>query len=355
MWALWWLGLFAVPVIQWPSLSMMASARMTWALWCVVLGISSAWRASPRRYVAVPWLGCWLLGLGLRQLVLVFPSVIWVPWTQAWETVATCSSVWCWWVAIGWGTLTLLRESPRLDLAPALHGALWVNLVAAGLQVTGLWSRWLWWENVGGLLQNSTIWGAWCALSLPVLYGYRKGYALPALLGLLCAHSTSAWLAAGCGWWWLHGRTLRPWHVLAIGAGIVGSKWALGITTLTSLRLGTWVAVLPALWRHPWGIGWGELTFRQVVHAPWPILPHASSDLLRLPLEAGWWVLPLVAYGLWAFADADDHSPLGASLVTAGVLACVQTSLSLAAIGVLAWALWIQWWISRRSHEPQEG
>ena len=342
----------------------LASCRLSWALWAIAAGAIGTF-SGHRRNCRLDLIGVVIAVVGLRQLLLYFPQVVWVEWTQAWETVATFSSVFCWLSVIAWGTVTIVRQGVRIRpwIAPALFGLLCVNLAAAMLQKYGVWTRWSWHETTGGLFMNATTWAAWSAISIPLLLGWRKWAVLPALAGILLSASASAWAALGAAFI----LSRRKLWVLAIIPAVIAvvllQERSDLASTNASIRVTTWSAVSTAIVLNPEGIGWGFGSYQRAL-APivegrtgmWDepgkniVLPHPASDVLLVVLRLGWVVIPVLAFLAFWFSRRLGRDPLSTSIAVAFILACIQTSLSIPQVGFLAWVLLCGWFIERSEH-----
>lgn len=360
-WLAWWVGLAFAPLVPWLNQTVVASGRLSWAAWALAAACLSLLEETPRRRLPLG-AGAALIFLAfLLQLTVILPTVRWVQWTYAWETVAAFGSVVCWMIPVVWGTQAALRHSPRIDrLLPAgLFLLLSFNL-AVWIATTFFGFRWWYFaENPGGAFQNATVWAGFCAVSLPLLWAWKRWAALPAVAGLLIGQSFFAYLALAAGILW--GFRKRRGIFLSVAAAVVflaafrilafpGKEFAVNNV---GYRIHTWAAVVKTIIHNPFGIGFSPDSFMAVARsASGPILPHAASDVLRCVLDMGWGIIPLFGWIAWRGVKRLGDDSFSVSIVVFSVLSCVQSSLSIPPIGMLAWAVWMAWRI-READSPE--
>lgn len=338
MWWGWWAFALTAPLLPTDGLTVDHAGRL-WliAVWLCALGASGLGAA--RRWVEMPWVAWTGLAVSLVEAC---------RWWQGREAVPWLFTQGAWWDTAGWWVVGLFGTTTALQYAPfpsrwvpvALCAVLSLNLLAVEVEWRGI-SRWAFSAlPYTGLFAGSVPWAAWCAISLPVLWAWKRWAIAPAVVGLCLAPTTSAWLASGVWAWW----TLRRWsHRLVMCAGLAAVIWWQEPLFALCLqqRLDTWAAVVRTITEHPWGIGWGFGAYRAVVaHATGPILPHPASDWLSLILRYGWWMLmPCAAGSVWLWHRRP--SPWKAALLVAWWLAAWQTSVSLPVVGALVWVAWM--------------
>ena len=286
------------------------------------------------------------------------PNLPWLfRWGAWWDTAG-------WWYLMLAGSLAVVRHAPvpRDAVTWGLAGVLTATLVAFG------WMAWFPPPQVpigasyGAYVQafdwaawfpSTSSWSAWCAISLPLLWAWKKWSAAVPLMGLCLSGSSSAWVAAVVGWGipLLRHRLRHAWWLMGL-VGLIGvylkepTTWP----SLLGIRWDTWLAVWRTIADTPWGIGWGFGAYQAVAdRAVVPILPHAASDWLMLPLRYGWWTIPAfvwVSWWLWRRAS----SPCVVALRVAWWLSAWQTSVSQPVVGGLVWVVYLWWEIERGWH-----
>ena len=322
-WLSWTLALLVVPWV-WtiPHLSAAHSARVWLILWSGLAVLLGAVTTPVRHttWTGLAWLvlvgGCWEWG---RWSMTALPW-LW-RWAGWWDTAG-------WWLVSLGATVAVSRHSPPLRpwLAP-IFGCLLLAQVLHPFVTTQMF-------------------GAWCALSLPLLWAWTPWASVFALVGLVQAKSFSAVLAVGC-WLW----AVAPRARLAIIAGVLlAFRLESHVWICLSQRWETWLAVLKTIAVTPRGIGW-EFGASQAVlqHTHTAILSTPNSDALLLVLRYGWWVVPAFALvSVWVWRHSDW------SLRIAWILSCLQTSVSHPLVGAWVWLLVIA---SRQEagHEEEAG
>ena len=322
------------------------------AVWLSLAGALGC-LTSMQRSKPLPLLGWLLILVTIRQAIVGFPLVAWTDWTHAWGILASMGSAWCWLIAVAFGVTAAVRSAHPLRKLPLiLFWLLSLNVAAFFLQkVTGL-GIWLFQEHKVGLFLNGTTWAAWSAISVPILWSWRRWAILPALIGLSLSGSTSAWLALAAGMFWLTRGNVR-WPVYAVaGVILLTGLWLFDRYMFlfnVQARLDTWLLTLSAILSNPLGIGWHVMAYANAIRQYAGALPHPGSDVLRLILECGWLAIPilfgLVSSGLKRLGT----DALSTALVICAALACIQNALSTAQIGALALIVWLNWYIREDS------
>lgn len=295
------------------------------------------------------------------QMTVVLPTIRWVEWTRAWETVAAFGSSVCWMVPVIWGTSAILRNSPpvHLKVPKVLFWILLANLLAF-LALKGMgWAWWYYAEDPGGFMPNRIVWASFSAICLPILLEWRPWAWIPAAFGILFGASSCAYLALAMGALWRirNERKAAALFALAVLLLAVIRILLIPLGKFVSwnglIRIHTWIAVVKVILTHPFGIGFAIEPYREALKSsPWPILPHPASELLRLCLIFGWWIIPLIVWTVRRGMVRLKEDGLSCALVVAFALGCVQSSINVPHLGILVWALWMAWRIREAETFP---
>lgn len=351
LWLAWWALLPAVAFAPWPNLAAFPSGRLSWAAWALAAACLGMADSRPGRTVSFKTGSLILLGLFLIQMATVLPSMIWTDWSLAWETRAAFGASVCSAAIILFGTASALRHSPKVHgyIAKYAFWALTVNLAAHFLtQLTPL-RFWYTAQAPGGFFHHLNAWAGACAIAFPILMQAGRLSVAPALAGLVLAGSACAWTAALSSYvigklkmGKLASATLSTCAVLISFMLIVRPE---RFFEMVNIRLRTWLAVSEAILSNPRGIGFGQLSYSAIVrsHSTGQILPHAGSDFLDVILKAGWISAPVLAWIVWRAFSGTKSDGLSLALLTAAILFCVQSSLSVPHVGILAWGAWMAW------------
>lgn len=325
-------------------------------IWLVGLCGLAVWGSSLRpsvRTVRAPVLG-WIVGLGVLGEAWRWFSQTELPWMIRWGA---------WWDTGGWwlvalaGTLAVLAHSssPTTLVRRVLVVVLSVNLLAYGVDwFFGVEKAW-WQGSWSGVFPSETSWAAWSVISLPFLWSTSPVMAIPAILGLLLTHSTSAFLAASIWMFSFAPRRQRVMWIVGCAAAVCvltrlqDTNWLANV----QLRWQTWQAVWKTIWDTPAGIGWAYRSYETVLaHTTTGIINNPASDLLMLPLRYGWWTWSIVLGVTW-WVWTRPSTPLIWSLRMVWGLAAWSTSVSLPIIGGLTWLLWMTERLGRTDEETQ--
>lgn len=372
----WWLFMPACVLIQWPGRTVLFGTSVNWAVWAALGGFLSFMDTSVPRGIksAVP-LGLFLAAV-LIYIVRVLPPLSALGWMEASGPIFAFGSVAVWITFVVFGTMAALRYCPNFSkrLAPALFYLHLLNAAVFFAHILDLYHFWKYSENPGGFLPRVGIWAAWGALSLPILWAWSpwkvtawgrtfnpRFAAWPAILPILWANSATACASLFCAGLWIvvFRRESRRGALLFLLAATALFGLALCrvpaymIFAMIELRLATWLAALSAIASHPFGMGWSPITYDTWMKANWGrvVLPSCASDVLNVVLQNGWVAIPFLAWGVVMAKRTLTAKPLDLALLIAMFYACFQRSLSIAHIGILAWAIWLFWRIDRHEEE----
>ena len=353
----------ACVLIQWPGRTVLFGTSVNWAVWAALGGFLSFMDTSVPRGIksAVPL--SLFLAAALIYIARVLPPLSSLGWMEASGPIFAFGSVAVWITFVAFGTMAALRYCPNFSnhLAPALFLLHLLNAALFFAHVFDLYHFWKYSENPGGFLPRVGIWAAWGAISLPILWAWKRWSVVPAILPILWANSATACASLFCAGLWIaifrkESRKSALLFLLAISAlfGLALCRVPLYmILAMIELRLTTWMAALSAIKQHPFGMGWSPVVYDTWMKRNWDhaVLPYAASDALNVILQNGWIAGLFLAWGAVMAKRALRLRPLDLSLLIAMFYACFQRSLSIAHIGILVWAIWLTWRINRYDTE----
>lgn len=314
----------------------------------------------------MPLLGAFLVYFLAFQAIFHLPKVPWTPMTNAWMMMAGFGGAFCFALITSFGFKAFVEYSPNLKnlLAPCLFCVLSLNAVFYFLQTHGLWTRWFSYENPGGLFSGTTVWAVWSAISLPILFKWRRWAVLPAVLGIVFGRSSTAFMSVILSFSFLYwGRFKLRWKAVGFIFSIFFIRfmekafiwWFMSVQQ----KLYTQFLVLKAILQNPLGIGFGFFSYQNAIlgtgiSGHQAILPHPASDFLHFVLRFG---IPsiflIVLFAVWFFRNIEkDH--LSASLFAFLPPIFIQGSVSNPEVGFLAFFIMAVFIIERSEHAKRK-
>ena len=345
-------------LVQWPGKSATSSVSVSWAAWCLVAGVLGCLEErNPRKVilpVAVPLLALLFFNFSVK----VLPSMKASEWVENWGVVSSLGNSACWTGMILFGTISVLRYSPSIKqwIAPFLFAFHSSSLIAWYLNVLGVWKFWKYSEIPLGFLASHTAWLGWAALSIPILWSWRRWAIIPPLCVFMIYNSYIAVTAFLLALIWASIKTRKLGWILAalsITALILflSSKRyeTSNFVYLVKVRLYTWWVGIKAIMAYPFGLGTEPNAFQKFLlqNSNRQIIPHFASDLIMGVAENGWASIPIVGWVVskTRLLSTDSFS---ISLLVAACFAVIQRSMSVSYFGILAWVIWLAWMVDRK-------
>jgi hypothetical protein len=274
-----------------------ATIPTQWALLSIAL-LPSLWQG---RMAGFHWLGILFLAYACASQIwsLDYGQGLWIAMI--------------WMLAFWWGSV-------QVSLIPLWKGlaiGIALNVPIAYAQAHGWQSVPTMYGGAAGLLYNSTLLGACCALVLAALIENRLWFYTPALAyGLYLSHSRGALLALALA------LIAKHIHWLAALALLIAGAFVLTYSPIPSdvQRLQIWTVVVPKLSFFGWGAGsLTELYIFPDRHLGTQIIKveFAHNDYLQLLFEYGLGAIPI--FILFGYAIVKSLSPV---LICIAILAC---------------------------------
>lgn len=366
-WAVLWCTLPMAFLVQWPHWSAAQSTSLNWAAWAAAAGALSFLEPFPKRSSRFPLFSLLILGIALRYLADILPTLIYTEWTSAWGTIAAFGSGACWLAVVLFGTVSVVRNSPSISiwLPKALFGFISSAVLLVILHELKIYSFWKIAENPGGFLPTSHILADICALSVPILISWQWWAVLPALLGIILAKSLTAMVGLLAGMVWLAYKDFKGnrnvirfglYFVFISAAGFMARTSLQSFYQLLSLRFYTWLAATLAILRNPLGIGMDSISYYENVvnKTHFRILPHSASDVLNTLLYSGWIGFPILGYLLYRGFKHLGSDARSASIVITFAMCCFARTVGFPQVALVAWVVWIAWKIENSHSYPME-
>lgn len=339
----WLLGLVIVvqPWWRWPAVFPDVSARLTLVLLCFSAAVYAVARPSS---LGLPgaW-AAWVSGFLIAVAWSAFPVLREGRYFDHFlETAALCDGVLV--VVACWMGLWAFTQASQEDFRWVRRlgvGLLLVNLVVSAWQAGHL-------PRVTGVFLSDRLLAAYALAWLPVCWVWRRPLILLPLLLLAITHKPLVLIVGGAAVVW----RLRGWRWAGLTAVAVTAGWlastpaALALRTMQ--RMDTWRNALHAVWDRPLGYGFSPLVLNTVRQEYGYLLPSLHSDWLMLAVGAGlliavwagwlWWQV------CWARPVTETALALQVALFSLGCVSCVQSTLSHASVGGVAF-VFLAWWL----------